>query len=680
MNDGDFDAPTDNVSALERYMRSIRQESLTVCINQAQCKLLSQRLQVVYRTLSRLSSPQPTPQIMTVFKAADMLVQSMRHGAWLLLLERQLTCRMLFAALFERIPMVWQLQSTNRWVDENAEAVHVDEVADARVYLEQIHGIGMAEQGGLPRPSPSPHEGCAVSTERGCSADLYEASEEQVIDMFRRKTLSRWRLSFEDLTPPEEEYTTSAGQPGYKLFQMRYGYSYGVTPVLLEELQEFEDSPITPATVTGFVQDMVTRSRWFHPNIVPFVGAFTERMLPSESVPRVTRSDISDIEYSVSSEASPFGACNDDFAQTTVMQDLGTPVLSLGYIVEDVMCSVAQSLREKGGGLYTSYRIRPIKEGEEVEAFRPLHDLLFVEGRKFTIEDAMSITLQVADALQYVLMDDNNVPSEVSTEWTVVTPSHVYVCQINTVSETVDVLREGSMDAHAWPSSACSDAGSGDYDHDRAAPPFCGDAIQKRQCIELFALGNYAVMYSPPIYVEQGPYNRWKPHPQACCPASYAVVQLFLALLTNLPPYRSFTRQEELATRVFANPNVLYDDDPTLKIRVTVPIGMEIPHGLPPKLQKLCCNALALQSPRQGTQARYGISLEELRGGLWEVYASGINLTQVLSVDQEHGCRDAIRSVNQHTEPHADESGVAIEMEGAPWPLDDYGELPTNPF
>ncbi|SCU69957.1 uncharacterized protein TEOVI_000152600 [Trypanosoma equiperdum] len=682
-------------STLESHVRSIRQEALTVCINHAQCELLSRRLQQVYNTLRKLPNGAPTPQLLTVFASADMLVQRMRHGGWLLLLERHLTCRALFAALFERIPCVWQLQMTDSWLGEDLLAVRADEQVDARVYLEKLGGWADVEsrmdraRGSF--DSSSGEESDAGETRGGAPPDAL--TEQDVIDMFRRQTLSRWRVPLEDLTPPGEDVLPPPyADSELHVFSLYNGYRYGKTPVLLYQLEQTAKRTIPPTTVTNFVQDMVARARWCHPNLVPFTGAFTEKVPflcqpddDNDCDPDVdTSSQFSGENSSRSQSANGCGATEED---VTAADDGGVdpssaPVLDLGYMIEDMKYLKAELLNEESPYL-TSYVVREVDNYIGNETFKTLHEVLFVERRPFTVREAIAITLQVADALQYILMEEGNMPEEVLDAWTVVSPSNIYVCPITVPrrSQHECCHEPGEFGGSAWPT--CDD-GYGDiqeeYDHDMVAPPFCGSSVQQRRCVELFAPGGWAAMYNPPVYVDGGPYSRWRPHPHASCRPTYAMAQLLLALVNNEPPYRLLTKQEELARHVFEADNMNDDDNVSVSVRVSIPVGSIVPRRLPVALRKLCSHAMHLRDPHRRGEAWDGLSLSDFRNLLWESYISLSNSMDTAGMlpGMEDDAQATVVPVGERVEMgFSRESSVTRER--APGPtLDDYGEFPSR--
>nr|CCC89611.1 unnamed protein product [Trypanosoma congolense IL3000] len=672
---------------LESHMRSLRQEAVTVCINHAQCELVVRRLQNICTTIRRLPDPSPTPQLLTVFRAADMLVQRMRHNGWVLLLERHLTCRSLFAALFDRIPCVWRLQMNESWTGDDFLAVRADEVMDARVFLDKFcaHSDTGRSPGKLQDSFCSLPDGKEGISGAQVGDSVEPLTEQEVIDTFRRQMLSKWRVSFEDLTPPEDKETPTT-ERRYIMFHLHYGYHYDGEPVLLYQLQETTDGLISPVTVTSFVQDMVARARWCHPNVVPFVGAFTERVLPAcGASPEHHPNWDDDSRLSFESGGSPntnsfeMSPGTDSIVEDTAdAVPTGTPVLDLGYVIADIRCMTAELLGESENRL-TAYCIREVKNNDSVQKFRPLYDVLFVEQRDFTLWEAITITLQVADCLQYMLMEEN-VPPEVLKAWMTVSPSHIYVCPIKAVDDVTDECRRESFGAGGmWPTDDDGyDEAEEDYDHDTAAPPFCTGSVQRRRYVELFVPGDWAVLYNPPAFVEGGPYSRWAPHPHAGCPETYAMAQLLIALVSKEPPYRLFTQQEDLARRVFDVDDLVHEEDPSLSVRVSIPVGSVIPQGLTPELKKLCSRAMTLHNPQVQGDLWNGLPLADFRSALWEVYVKGFSSLGSSTLNSTSWAGETTVPVGERLELSIGEEHVDERRSSTRILLDDYGERRTG--
>ncbi|KEG09270.1 hypothetical protein DQ04_05501000 [Trypanosoma grayi] len=619
------------MTSLDACMRSIQQEASTVCINRAQCALLAQRLNFIFKTLRRLPDPAPTPQMITVFASADLLIQRMKYDEWKQILRRYFTCQAFFAGIFDRIPMVWQLHSTASWASEEKTALDADEVTNAKVFV-QLCSIDEEEPLYIGTES---REGCIAEAP---ASESCVPTEEQVISIQRRNQLGAWKVSFEELIPPDDnEFDSVTSSPdAHCVFNTCYGYWYTSTPVVLQQLEGCDTCPLTPDTVMSFVQDMVSRARWCHPNIVPFVGAFTEKMPPTGSADSST---LNAVEVTAS-----------------------TPTLALGVITEDMASLVAQSVKGSDPSApSTSYFLRHVKSDEDVASFCSLHDLLFLQRRRFTLEEAMEITLQVADALQYVLLDELQVPVEVATAWVSVSPSNIVVCPVAPWSG-----KERRASTWEREGVVMNDADEGMWLSDEDAPSFYSD-VGRRKCVSLPLMGAFAVMYMPPVYVEGGPFSRWRPHPHAASPASYALAQLLIALVTNEAPYRSFRRQQDLAARVFAAAAAEEEaegdeDEATLAVKVSIPPGSAIPSGLPTEVQQLCQRGMVLQRPH-AENAHSGISLEGFREKLQKLLEEVENLSYPLPSDAPQQ-----RNV----------SFSEIEMMPPGTPLDDYGELSSS--
>ncbi|RNF26226.1 transferase [Trypanosoma conorhini] len=569
--------------ALERHMRQIQQGAPAACINRAQCALVALRLQHIFHTLSRLADASPSLQLLTVFAAADLLVRRMWTEGWKTLLLSHFTCVAVFTGLFERIKRVWRLHSTASWTAEHKAAIGEDEVENAAIY------VGLV-QGGACLPTP-----CVTNAREGSSLQASGLTVEQVIHVFRRHQLGGWKVPFEELTPPNGATCREAApsRNAHLVFDVHSGYRYRGKAVVLHELEEVGGQRISPENVMIFVQDMATRVTWSHPNLVPFIGAFTEKMSPHDG--------------DVSSASA-------------------TPTPALGIIMEDVTAPTAQAAVDGN------------PHGTGAVVYRSLHEILFVQRRRFTIREAVGVTLQVADALHYILMDEMQVPFELAAAWLAVSPSNTFFRPISRAGEAREV--------------------------------------------QLPDFGDFAVMYAPPVYVEGGPFSRWLPHPHAASPVSYVLTQLFLALVRNEPPYRLLERQADLAACVFNaaedardNTAAAADDaaDGLPFVKVSVPVGSVIPAGLPAEMRGLCQRGLLLRHPCESSKAN-ALSLVEFRSSMYALYEGApdtpCELAAALPEQQTGG-----GTVHEPASPQGAESCCSVEMTSVRPALDDYGEL-----
>ncbi|KAG5476973.1 hypothetical protein LSCM1_05307 [Leishmania martiniquensis] len=141
---------------------------------------------------------------------------------------------------------------------------------------------------------------------------------------------------------------------------------------------------------------------------------------------------------------------------------------------------------------------------------------------------------------------------------------------------------------------------------------------------------HFVVRYNPPC--KWTPHevagSRWRPHARAAAPASYVVVQLFLALLTGQVPYAHISTNREVEERVFAGAKHHPDSAADLASRRSEGLsgaqvkpsgsgqGYRIPPSLPPMVANWCRRALSLD------RSQPPMKLEELRDSLTMAQAS----------------------------------------------------------
>ncbi|RNF10151.1 transferase [Trypanosoma rangeli] len=639
-----------SMMTLERNMRFIQERVPAARINKAQCALVALRLQHIFHTLVRLPDPSPSPQLLTVFASAEMLVQTMGSAGWEALLLRCFTCTAVFTGLFERIKGAWRLHSTVSWTAEHKVAIGEDEVANASIYVQLMQNDGACT--------------ATPPTTLSLEGPLENASGltvKQVIDVFRRRKLGGWKVPFEELISAEGGAGNDAASSRnvHLVFDAHNGYRYKDTAVLLHELEEVDGKRISAEIVMAFVQDMAARATWLHPNIVPFIGAFTEKISTHDGdVPLMS----------------------------------ATPTTALGFITEDVTeWTVQAAVDYNPHASAASYVVRPLGSCRgPVAAYHSLHEIMFVHRRRFTLREAVGITLQVADALHYILMDEMQVPFEVAAAWVVVSPSNIFICPIFCADEAGMVT---TGPARKWSSPVWGREGAV-YDEGMWLTTNTGPFLATREAqegreveyVRVPVLGDFAVVYTPPVYVEGGPFSRWQPHPHAASPVSYSLTQLFLALVSNEPPYRLLRRQADLAARIFnaaeyadynnactAVDNSAADGLPFVK--VSIPIGSVIPAGLPADMRALCQRGLLLHCSHENSNNK-GLTLVEFRGSMYAIYESApdtpCDLTAV-SPGRQHS-HDRITEPDSRL-PHGTEVYSAVEMTSVTPLLDDYGEL-----
>lgn len=875
---------------LNELVASINKHARIARINRQQVVLLLQRVYTMHALLNKLPNPRPTPQMLTVVRASDFLIQQMCHDAvWPDLLREKFTCSGLFEAVFARLKVVWRLHSTEGWDRENKAALAEDEVEDAQALLECFQPTsddvnapqrasvvdaaqsvyadaapaaatpdvnaarrttGSADMTMMPtgernvgaeEPEHAPDMEDRGKANAGCpchidptaalsalSPSTTTATVDDICAYYRRRQLSSWKVPFESLvkdtqyhhhqTVPQFSYQSAAAAACAALprvatrFAIRKGLLYHDRPVVVKELEEPEEY-LNPATITSFVQDAVVRAQWCHPGLVQYSGAYTEK----------------------------FSRCEHCSTATAAV-----PRLALGLVMEDVTALTASPLlsqkntkkEEKGETRNTNSSDSPpppLPSSPSSSPYTSLHELLFLRRHRFSVVECIDITLNVADAVQFILLDRDRVPEEVVTAWLSIAPSNLYVAGTatstltiagsmqldgHTLSETergqvgrvlcsaakatarakpnvpplthvsegvrtltaslpsppslpygaassaldavegtntrrggrgggeaeddegqmvtteereqaalhtaaatvssfflphttVVVEGEGGNDGARRPSSPslprsessvlysprCGSGGGGAQDgedHFAAAPvsrltstsisPVCSSSTTRKQQMQrvlstsffpVIVRGTYEVKYAPPLFIEGGPYSRWRPHPKANSPVCYALAQLLLALLTNTPPYRRWRQQSELRDKLFepaggrpdggssslssssaANSTAVKDGLPSVKASVVQ--GHALPSHLPEVLRCFCVAALSLSKTDRP------MSLQECRETLWKA-------RDVLCAQSEGGTRPLDLS---HDRVYGTDNTERVEMEqrGPSALLDDYGE------
>jgi hypothetical protein len=211
--------------------------------------------------------------------------------------------------------------------------------------------------------------------------------------------------------------------------------------------------------------------------------------------------------------------------------------------------------------------------------FKSLQHVLFFEGRRFSVADAIDVVLQVADVVQYMLFDADEYPSALRRAWTTISPSNIFI----RVTTGAAVSEEGS---------ACD-----------------GSALRLNE--------NVIAMYCAPLYIEHGPVNRWEPHTHAASRECYALAQLLIALLTNAQPFGSISCQVQLSA--VRNPPAVD------AVRCNVPHGMYIPKSLPQDFQRFLGDAMMLNDAavsRVTGQSTSRMSMQYFRHRLTEFRAA----------------------------------------------------------
>lgn len=654
-------------------------------------------------------------------------------------------------------------------------------------------------------PSPQ-HHGSHTDTKEGEAGedDRTLATVPQVIEFHHHRSRSSWRLAFEELgwmpggvhqviTPHHRTHThtrepfaeeldparaspsspssvmaatagshssthinmtgridsavTSNSSPFVPRFSVWRGYTYRHHVVVLKELSGSVEGLLSAQTSANFVEDAVVRTRWCHPDLVTYYGAYTEKfasasMSPSvmgggggkgAAVSPVSSSSLTEVQANhpmYHDDAGVHRATRSSKAANASYRTRGQPHAALGLIMED-LTAVANVVQ--GGGVHyaTEEEEDSIDDASNTRAtttattttannpstgsmsgsqvivprYHTLRNILFTRRHRFSVLDSIDITLQLADVLQYILLDADHVSLDVLTAWISVSPSNVYVAHMSpdvkpspllsstsppppvppsaltntesahsrTPSATVvseghstmrsqhhhhpthatttacasaalppiltehkpitevlmphtSLIRSDENTPTLWleyercPSggansshtdytqtshrctttntaamhhhhslhhtssssvggSSVNSSSSISYPHTpalaetqqahanetnttlgitnaTASPPRHSQAGSSTTAamnaslttafIPIITRGTYVIKYSPPCFIYNGPYNRWRPHPYAQSPVCYTLAQLLLALLTNTPPYAQCRTQREL--------------------------------------------------------------------------------------------------------------------------------------
>ncbi|EKF35846.1 hypothetical protein MOQ_002310 [Trypanosoma cruzi marinkellei] len=615
-------------AVLEWHMKSIEKNAPIARINRAYCMMAARNLRKTFDKMSDPSHPPLSLRLLDTFASADMLIQSMSCDGWEIILNRHFTCIDSFVRLYMHIPDKWGRISVMDLERELQEAASEDEVTNASKYLQLLRS-------GAKNPTFIMYE-IADRKKKGELVNESELSEEQVICFFRDNRYNCWRLRFEELTPPDGGTHKELVIPGnmFLLFDMHNGYRYNGAAVRLYELEEINGRRISRETLSRFRSDLISYLHMSHPNIVPYIGLYDEKL------------------------PTPDG----DATKASVK-----PIPALGFIVKDVTKLTVRSVVDDNANTsLASYIVFPSSSPKDV-TYVSLHELLFFQRRRFTLRDAFGITIQVADAFHYISSVNTRLSSEALEACTVLAPSNIFVCPILPADETG--IAAGTERGR---SSSCSEQECVVDDREMEE--------KHVRFLHLPATGNFAVMYLPPVYDENSPFSRWKPHPHAASPVNYALTQLFLALISNEPPYRHLVRQKDLTALIFRTAEtwnqlgdeVLMDDLASVPLPsegVNIPIGSVIPAGLPAEIRQFCERGLLLRQSLSDKTTE-GPTLDDFCNDMYAMFENAADETVELT---EQRCY----------ENTGDSSGVSqsIEIPSSPEVayfrifLDDYGDL-----
>lgn len=235
--------------------------------------------------------------------------------------------------------------------------------------------------------------------------------------------------------------------------------------------------------------------------------------------------------------------------------------------------------------------------------FAPLDYLLYRRGMRFALVDAIDITLQVADAVQYILFDNGDVKDVASRTWHVVPPSNVFLRHSDNVM---------------W-----SDENS------TLVPLRRIGAAQK--------MHRFTAVISPRFYVDESPPTRWEPHPQASSPVTYCLTQLLLALITNAHPYPLAITTDEISATLSPP-----EDD---GVRHSVHRGFSVPSRLAPSVRAVCEQGLRIGVEEGLSLSDFRKTLYALRSDFCGTYADGDEPHEQVEPDlDDYGYCEAVRS------------------------------------
>lgn len=672
---------------LQRVMASLQAHVQRAKINPYQCRVFQRRLRIIYDTLLRMPNKEPTPQLLSVFRAADYTFGRMGRGRWRHVLIQLFTCNAQFDCLKSRIRGVWSLHSTAMWEREDKEAMAADEDHNLGVIMTDVslmpslHLSSMAEEG---------DEGA------GATAVL----KDKLLHHYRRRHASQWKLLVDELqytpalpnedgetidpfhswateevfkTPPADlldafapdlvSPITSSGATGGGSSGTNMGISPGVArnPMIdstqlthnasmtsplfhnssllpLGDTIEMTDHFPSHSSFTAALHDAVMAGAGVPgstlvpppPRVVGTLAArffvkyeglryrgqnvVVKRIQDAQLIcPTTLEAFVMDssvrVRWSHPNLVTTHGSFCEEF------DDNGTPRLSLGMVMTN-LCSAP-------------------------ERFVPLQRLLFLDGRRFSLLEAIDVTLQVADALQFAMFDQGDVPAYVAERWCWVSPSNVFV--LDTCPWEEDTSRGGGVAAAAADITETFSIAVEDLQN----------AQEDVGLVETTTMqGRYAVKYSPPVFVEGGGVvSRWAPHPLAANAETYALAQLFVALTTNVQPYHYIGCQLELQSLFQAARS-----SPSTGTHV-MPRGIVVPRTLPSDVQQFCRNAMALRTDiTTGSVTNPIKTLATFRAGLHGLRAHALTLPQL---------------------PVGDPAKTSFVVQSA---VDDYGWILHQPF
>ncbi|GET89198.1 hypothetical protein, conserved [Leishmania tarentolae] len=446
-------------------------------------------------------------------------------------------------------------------------------------------------------------------------------------------------------------------------------YWYNGVPVVVKALggAEGTDDAETPAAMqhaTEFILDVMCRSTWCHPHIVTCLGGFTERFVDDGA--NVT--DVEVDEAAAEERPASTGKVNPPWQRALSATATGQPIMTLGYVLElqsaltpftaaDPAQASHITLHDLLFGSASSSASLPVVGRHHFT----LHEALDIcaqiaDALQYIMSDSHEVSAAVRTAWLTVdpanifvvrvvglSREDEPMPQQERQEKRGVSDDQH-------ARGTSSPLSVNSKSA-AWKVSATPFAEGNDREEARVAGPtdLQSGAFESLENIsghvdrslphkadtaqppsewetEVYVCGggktshgsaenplrhgskHFVVRYSPPC--RWTPYRisgiRWRPHARATAPASYAVVQLFLALMTGKVPYEYIKTDGEVEEQVFAGATRAFDStsdttfcfsDVGLAAQVksrSSSQGYPIPPSLPPMVATWCRRALCL--------------------------------------------------------------------------------------
>jgi hypothetical protein len=756
-------------------------------VNRHQAALASRRMKLISTTLRQIPHPAPSPRLLTALQSLCLLVRQcafdaaeddeamlrIRYGpeqdplgpaqCWPALLCQHFTCRLLFRNAYRRLWSAWRLYSPMELERED----EVAESKDRNVNVDAMLRLLFAAQ-----------DGCAL--EKVLSAAQLDQYKRDMLAYYQRRQMSPWRILYRQLKPTKRRLddgqvltanspdgsppasSSSSSDAASRDFRFRVLptiYSYNGVPVVVKAFSGAVKSAATAVSVAcsddddaeteaaamahaaEFLQDVACRCVWCHPHVVGCLGAYTEKFVSAATTTTMTMTatdtatteECSTFSLSVDPKllagesvqatgsgprnpaASPLPpAHHTDLPWVSSVDTLsGKPVMALGYVTELQASTDGSTLCATLGDMLfpsASPRVAPA-------AVR----------HYFTLNEALDICAQMADALQYILEDGSDVPAAVRTAWLTLDPANVYVVRTipaaaasanpleprqpslggrETTAATAACVVRGDGTRTAGQASRSASNGdifsvtpsvvgkgsarvagtdSGAHTNSQSYNGVDGVAVptlmsqehtsllqpSSRRTAHVDPVSNFAaaagekgdllltaeastfvdgsaaaasssppqcrsqrfvVRFCPPTdwtrSAEVGG-SRWRPHPRATAPASYAVVQLFLALITRQVPYAGCALDSEVQRRVFdiaapaSSGNVSSANAATAAAAAGVQVklsssgqGYSIPSSLPPDIAQWCRRALSLD------RSQPPMELETLRDALTAIQAS----------------------------------------------------------